>query len=466
MMLFRILAVAALSLALSSTAPLVAQSAPNDALAREIYKELIEINTTDTSAGSVTKAAEAMAVRLKAAGFPERDVQILGPDPRKGNLIARLRGSGKKRPLLLLAHLDVVEAKREDWSVDPFTFLEKDGFFYGRGTSDDKSMAAHFVANIIRLKRDGVTLDRDLILALTADEESGAFNGVEWLVQNHRELIDAEFAINEGGGGSMRKGKYLTNEVQASEKVYQDFRLEVKNAGGHSSLPIKDNAIYHLAVGLARLQAYEFPVALNEVTRTYFERSAAIESDPKVAADMRAVARPATDMAAAGRLSASLPYYNAQMRTTCVATLLEGGHAPNALPQLARANVNCRILPGVLPSLVRDTLIKVLADPAITVSFAGEATPSKPSPLRPDVMEVVESLTKQMYPGVVVVPVMSTGATDGLYLRNGEIPTYGIDGTFGDMEDVRAHGRDERMGVKQFYEGLEFQYRLIQALAR
>ncbi len=462
----RIAVLTLLAIAVGSGSPLGAQSGPNDALAREVYKELIEINTTDTPAGNVTKAAEAMAARLKAAGFADSDVRILGPDPRKGNLIARLKGSGKKRPILLLAHLDVVEAKREDWSVDPFTFLEKDGFFYGRGTSDDKGMAAHFVANLIRLKREGVTLDRDLILALTADEEGGRFNGVDWLVKNHRDLIDAEFAINEGGGGSMRKGKYLTNEVQASEKVYQDFRLEVKNAGGHSSLPVKDNAIYHLAAALARLQVHEFPVALNEVTRSYFERSAAVESDPKVAADMRAVAKPEADLAAAARLSALLPYYNSLIRTTCVATLLEGGHATNALPQLARANVNCRILPGAQPSVVKDTLIKVLADPVITVSFVDEARPSKPSPLRPDVMGVVESLTKQMYPGAVVVPVMSTGATDGLYLRNGEIPTYGIDGTFGDMEDVRAHGRDERMGVKQFYEGLEFQYRLITALAR
>jgi acetylornithine deacetylase/succinyl-diaminopimelate desuccinylase-like protein len=463
MVRFRSLAFAALA-AVAAISPLAAQSGPNDALAREIFRQLIEINTTDTPAGNVTTAAEAVATRLKAAGIT--DVQVLGPDPRKGNLIARLKGSGKKRPILLLAHLDVVEAKRTDWTVDPFTFLEKDGFFYGRGTSDDKSMAAQFVANVIRLKREGVTLDRDLILALTADEEVGNFNGVNWLVKNHRDLIDAEFAINEGGGGGMRKGKYLTNEVQASEKVYQDFRLEVKNAGGHSSLPVKDNAIYHLAAGLAHLQAYEFPVALNEVTRTYFERSAAVESDPKVAADMRAVAKPATDMAAAARLSALLPYYNAQMRTTCVATLLSAGHATNALPQLATANVNCRILPGVLPAIVKDTLVKVLADPAITVSFVGEATPSKPSPLRPEVMTVVESLTKEMYPGVVVVPVMSTGATDSLYLRNGEIPTYGVDGTFGDMEDVRAHGRDERIGVKQFYEGLEFQYRMITALAR
>jgi acetylornithine deacetylase/succinyl-diaminopimelate desuccinylase-like protein len=445
---------------------LAAQSGPHDARAREIFKELIEINTTDTPNGNVTKAADAVAARLKAAGFPAADVQVLGPDPRKGNLVARLHGTGARRPVLLLAHLDVVEAKREDWSFDPFTFLEKDGFFYGRGTSDDKSMAAQFVANLIRLKEEGARPDRDLILALTADEEGGTFNGVDWLVKNHRNLIDAEFAINEGGGGTMRGGKYLTNEVQASEKVFQDFRLEATNSGGHSSLPIKDNAIYHLSEGLARLAKFEFPVELNEVTRGYFERSATVQTDPKMAADMRAVARPTPDLAAAARLSASLPYYNAQMRTTCVATRLQGGHANNALPQMASANVNCRILPGVSPASVKDKLVEVLADPKISVAFVGDANPSKPSPLRPDVMGAVESLTKEMFPGVIVVPVMSTGATDGLYLRNGEIPTYGVDGTFGDMEDVRAHGRDERIGVKQFYEGLEFQYRLIKALAK
>src|SRR3989441_9914068 len=267
-----------------------AQSQPNDARARAIFKELIEINTTD-SVGNVTTAAEAMAARLRAAGFPAADMQVIGPDPRKGNLIARWSGTGTRRPLLLLAHLDVVEAKREDWSFDPFTFLEKDGFFYGRGTSDDKAMAAQFVANLIRLKQEGFTPDRDLILALTADEEGGRFNGVDWLVRNHKNLIDAEFAINEGGGGNMRRGKYLTNEGQASEKVYQDFRLEATNPGGHSSLPVKDNAISHLSAGLARLATFDFPVQLNEVTRAYFERSAAVESDPKVAADMRAVAR-------------------------------------------------------------------------------------------------------------------------------------------------------------------------------
>ncbi len=268
-----------------------AQTGPNDARAREIYKELVEINTTDTPAGNVTKAAEAVAARLKAAGFPAADIQILGPDPKKGNLVFRFRGTGARKPLLLLAHLDVVEAKREDWSIDPFTFVEKDGFFYGRGTSDDKAMASQFVANLIRLKEEGFKPDRDLILALTADEEGGDFNGAEWLVKNHKDLIDAEFAINEGGGGSMRKGKYLTNEVQASEKVYQDFHLEVTNPGGHSSLPVKDNAIYHLAAGLdAPVGQYTFPVELNEVTRAYFARTADVETDPKLAADMRAVA--------------------------------------------------------------------------------------------------------------------------------------------------------------------------------
>jgi len=453
-------------LAMLAAAALGAQSGPHDRLAREIYSELVEINTTDTPAGNVTRAADAVAARLKAAGFPAADVQVLGPDPRKGNLVARYHGTGARRPLLLLAHLDVVDAKREDWSFDPFTFLEKDGFFYGRGTSDDKAMAAQFVANLIRLKQEGFTPDRDLILALTADEEGGSFNGVEWLVRNHRNLIDAEFAINEGGGGNMRRGKYLTNEVQASEKVYQDFRLEVTNPGGHSSLPVKDNAISHLSAGLARLATFDFPVQLNEVTRAYFERSAAVESDPKVAADMRAVARSTPDLAAAARLSGSLPYWNSMMRTTCVATRLQGGHANNALPQMAGANVNCRILPGVSPASVKDKLVEVLADPKISVSYVGEATPSKPSPLRPDVMAVVESLTKEMFPGTIVVPVMSTGATDGLHLRNGEIQTYGVDGTFGDIDDVRAHGRDERVGVKQFFEGLEFQYRLIKALAK
>ena len=315
-----------------------------------------------------------MAARLKAAGFPAADVQVLGPDPRKGNLVARLRGTGARKPLLLLAHLDVVEAKREDWSFDPFTFLEKDGFFYGRGTSDDKAMAAQFVANLIRLKQEGFTPDRDLILALTADEEGGNFNGVDWLLKNHRDLIDAEFAINEGGGGTMRTGKYLINEVQASEKVYQDFRLEVTNAGGHSSLPVKDNAIYHLAGGLARLAAFEFPV---RAERGHAHLLRAIGGGRDRSEGRRRHARGGASRRPIPRRPRGCrrrsPYYNAMMRTTCVATLLEGGHATNALPQMARANVNCRILPGVSPASVKDKLVEVLADPKIAVAFVGEA---------------------------------------------------------------------------------------------
>jgi acetylornithine deacetylase/succinyl-diaminopimelate desuccinylase-like protein len=446
------------------TVLVAAQSGPADSRAREIYKQLIEINTTDTPAGNVTKAAEAMAERLKAAGFPAADVQVFGPDPRKHNLVARYRGTGARKPLLLVAHLDVVEAKRQDWSFDPFVFLEKDGFFYGRGTSDDKAMASILTANLIRLKQEGYRPDRDLILALTADEEGGNFNGVEWLVKNKRDLIDAELALNEGGSGQMQKGKYLVNQVQASEKVYQDFRVESRNPGGHSSRPIRDNAIYHLADALGRLEKFDFPVSLNEVTRTYFERMAAFESDPATAAAMRAVVAPTPSRQAITQLATS-SYYNALMRTTCVATILEGGHATNALPQLAAANVNCRILPGESPATIKTKLESVFADPKIAVTFVAEAKPSEASPLKPTVMGPIESVTRALWPGVVVVPVMSTGATDGLYLRNAGIPTYGIEGIFYETDDNRAHGKDERVGVKQYFEGLEFQYRLIKALS-
>lgn len=452
-------------LMLAASAVLSAQTGTHEARAREIFKQLVEINTTD-SVGSTTAAAEAMAARFKAAGFPDADVRVLGPNPRKGNLVVRYRGTGAKRPLLLLAHLDVVEANREDWSFDPFTLTEKDGYLYGRGTADDKTMAAVFVTNLLRLKAEGFVPSRDVILALTADEEGGTANGVQWLLANQRDLIDAEFAINEGGGGVMRKGKYLTNEVQAAEKVYQNVRLEVHNTGGHSSLPIKDNAIYRLSAGLSRIAAFDFPVQMSEITRTYFERSAPAQTDAQTRADMLAVSRTPVDPEAAARLSAQSPYFNAQMRTTCVATKLEGGHALNALPQLAAANVNCRILPGVPSAEVLATLTKVVADPAITLTLVDEATPSKPAALRGDVMTAVEAIVSSMFPGVPVVPTMSTGATDGLHLRNAGIPTFGVDGLFDDIDDVRAHGRDERVGIKQFNEDLEFQYRLITALAK
>jgi acetylornithine deacetylase/succinyl-diaminopimelate desuccinylase-like protein len=444
---------------------LVAQTGSHEARAKEIFKQLVEINTTH-SVGSTTQAAEAMAARFKASGFADADVRVLGPSAKKGNLVVRYRGSGAKRPMILMAHLDVVEARREDWSFDPFVLTEKDGYFYGRGTADDKTMAAVFVANLLRLKSEGYTPSRDIILLLTADEEGGPENGIQWLLANHRSLIDAEFAINEGGGGVMRKGKYVTNEVQAAEKVYQDLRFEVHNSGGHSSMPVKDNAIYRLSAALSRLAAHDFPVQLNDITRAYFTRAAPAQLDAQTRTDMLAVAREPMDTAAAARLSAGSAYFNSLLRTTCVATRLDGGHAPNALPQLATANVNCRILPGVSVSSVVAELTKVVADPGIQISLVDEATPSKPAVLRDDVMKATEAIVASMFPGVPVVPVMSTGATDGLYMRNAGIPTFGVDGLFDDIDDVRAHGRDERVGIKQFNEDLEFQYRLITTLSK
>jgi acetylornithine deacetylase/succinyl-diaminopimelate desuccinylase-like protein len=434
----------------------------NNELAREIYKQLIEINTTD-SVGSTTIAAQAMADRLKAAGFPEADVQVIGPNPRKENLVARYRGTGQRKPLLLIAHLDVVEAPRQDWSVDPFKFVEREGYFWGRGTTDDKAMAAVWIASLIRLRQEHYVPDRDLIVALTADEESGDYNGVQWLLANHRELIDAEYALNEGGESQMKDGKYVLNGLQLSEKVYQSFRLEVRSPGGHSSRPLKDNAIYHLAEGLARLSKFEFPARMNEATIEYYKRMSALV-DGSLASDMRAVSKVSPDRGAMNRLSKS-PRDNALLRTTCVATRLEGGHADNALPQMARAVVNCRILPGESPAEVRSTLIRVIADSKISVSAIEDAAASEPSPLKPEIMTAVEHATTVMWPGVPVVPVMSTGATDGLYLRNAGIPTYGVSGFFERVDDTRAHGRDERLGVKQFYEGREFLYRLVKALS-
>jgi acetylornithine deacetylase/succinyl-diaminopimelate desuccinylase-like protein len=432
-----------------------------DALAREIFEELIEINTTD-SAGDNTRAAEAMARRLRDAGFPESDVRVLGPHPRKGNLVARLRGSGKRAPVLLLAHIDVVEALPSDWSFDPFTFLEQEGYFYGRGTSDDKGMAAIWIANLIHMKREGFLPDRDLIVALTADEEGGRFNGVQWLLEHHRDLIDAAYCLNEGGGGQLKDGKKLSNSVQLSEKLFQSFSLEATNPGGHSSRPRKDNAIYQLSSALVAISEYEFPVELDEITSAYFEKMSALDGGES-SRDMLGVARSA-DPGAAARLSTS-PYYNAVLRTTCVATQLQGGHAENALPQTARATVNCRIFPGSDPKDIQRTLEGVIADEAVRLAPLSPANPSLPSPLLPEVMGAIERITEEMWPGVPVVPTMSTGATDGLYLRNAGIATYGVSGIFGDVDDARAHGKDERVLVASFYEGREFLYRLMTALS-
>lgn len=452
-----------LTLLLLLATPLAAAPPPMDdatrQLVRDIYKQLIEINTTD-SVGNTTTAAEAMAARLRAAGFPAKDVQVLAPDPRKGNLVARLRGSTGAKPVLLLAHLDVVEAKREDWTIDPFTFTEKDGYFYGRGTSDDKAMAAIFVANLIRYKQEGFVPKRDIILALTADEETGNFNGVQWLLKQHRDRIDAAFAINEGGGGRLEDGRHVYNGVSASEKMYIAFSLVTHNKGGHSSVPRKDNAIYDLARGLVRLEDFTFPVHLNEVTRAYFERMSKIE-EGQTAADMAAVAT--GDAAAAARLSET-PVYNALLRTTCVATRLEGGHADNALPQTARATVNCRVLPDETGDSVHDVLIKVLNDPGIEVTWLDKARPSPPSPLSAAVMGPIESVTNEFWPGIPVLPLMSTGASDSLYLRNAGIPSYGVSGLFSELTDSRAHGRDERVAVPEFYDSAQFLYVLVKRL--
>jgi acetylornithine deacetylase/succinyl-diaminopimelate desuccinylase-like protein len=451
---------------LVSLAPAAAQEpTAHDRAARVLLEELVDINTTDSS-GSTTTAAEAMAARLKAAGFPDADVEVVGPNPRKGNLVARLRGHGPGRPILLLAHLDVVEARKEDWSadIDPFTFLERDGYFYGRGTSDDKAQAAIWIATLIRLKEEGFVPARDLVVALTADEEGGTSNGVAWLLQNHRPAIDAEYCLNEGGGGEMKGGRHVANVVEAAQKVYHSVSLEVRNPGGHSSLPRKDNAIYRLAAGLTRLAEWEFPVQLNEVTRGYFAALASTETG-QAAVDMRAVAQAVPDPAAAKRLADGSPHYNAMMRTTCVPTLLQGGHAENALPQLARAVVNCRLLPGADPREVDATLERVLADDGIAINATSQRAPSLPSPLRADVMAAVERHTKEMWPGVVVLPTMATGATDGRYLRDAGIPTYGVDGIFTDVDDARAHGKDERVGAREFYEGREFLYRLVKSLS-
>ena len=435
-------------------------------LALDIYKELIEIDTV-TETGDTARAAEAMAARLCTAGFAGSDVQVFAPAPRKGNLVARLRGNGALKPILLLAHLDVVPARREDWSVDPFKLIEKDGYFYARGSIDDKFMAAAFVETLVRYKQEGYTPDRDIIIALETDEEilDRDALGIQWLLKNHRELIDAEFALNEGGSVGLKGGKPIRNTVQISEKVSLSYKLEVSNRGGHSSLPTKDNAIYHLADGLVRLSKFIFPLHLNATTRAYFERIAEFEGD-QTAADIRSVISGHPDPASLSlvRLSAN-PAYNAQLRTTCVATMLEGGHAYNALPQVARAIINCRIMPGELVDEVKATLVQVLADDQISVTQISEPVLSAPSALQDEVMGAIEKVSAEFWPGTPIVPTMSTGATDGSYLRNAGIPTYGHSGLASDVDDVRVHGRDERVLVKSVFDGQEYLYRLIKVLS-
>ena len=442
--------------------PLCAQPAPQ--LAREIFKQLIEINTTD-SVGDNTRAAEAMAARFRAAGYPESDLHVAGPVPRKGNLVIRLHGTGTARPILFLGHLDVVEARRADWSFDPFQFREQDGYFYGRGAEDMKAADAILVATFLRMKQEGFRPSRDLILALTSDEETGPANGVDWLIKNHQDWIDAEFCVNsDGGGGVLKNGRRLYVAIEAAEKVFVTFKLETTNPGGHSSLPTKNNAIYHLAEGLARLARFDFPVRLFDVTRANFERMAPIYGG-QVGADMKTVIQNPNDNAAVARLSAS-PLYNAWLRTTCVATMLSGGHAENALPQSATAVVNCRMLPVDKQQDVQHTLETVLADPKIRVSVMTPAAAAPYVPLKSQVLSAVTAAAGKSWPGLPVIPKMETGASDAVHLNASGIPTYGVSGIFEDEDDVRAHGRDERILVKSFDEAIGFMYQVAIALAK
>ena len=436
---------------------------PNQELARSIFKELIEINTTH-SIGNTTVAALAMRKRFLDAGFSENDIQITGPEIRNRNIILRYHGKGKRPPLLLLSHLDVVEAKRSDWTMDPFKLTEKDGFFYGRGTSDIKDGSAILVANFIRLKKEGFVPDRDLILALTAGEEGGVYDGVEWLVKNRRSLIDAAFCINmDAGDPQLKNGKKIARTVQLSEKSVLDLELEVKNPGGHGSLPVKNNAIYRLAGGLEKMQAYDFPVQMSEITQSYFLKMSSFENG-QLAEDMKSIAQNSTDPQVISRLAVS-PYYNALMRTTCVATMLEAGHAINALPQSAKAFVNCRILPGNTNHQIVKQLNELLNDSQIVIKVIGDTAANPPSPSDPEMMKTVEQVTQKIWPGVPVIAVMDVGASDGIYLRSAGIQTYGISGVFIDEDDNRAHGKDERIGVKEFYEGVEYEYALIKAFS-
>jgi acetylornithine deacetylase/succinyl-diaminopimelate desuccinylase-like protein len=437
---------------------------PHQQMAKDFLKELIEIDTTH-STGDATRAAQAMADRLLAAGFPEEDVQILVKVETKGNLVARFRGKDNGlKPLVLLAHIDVVEANPDDWELPPFSFIEKEGYYHGRGTTDDKDEAAIHIANLIRLKQEGYVPNRDIIVALTADEEGGPHNGALWLTSEHRDLIDAEYALNEGGGGAIKNGRHISNAVQASEKIYQTFILEFTNSGGHSSLPVKDNAIYHLSDALTKIRDYDFPVILNDVTRSYFERSAELEEGELKNAMLGVLQTPADS--AAITFFADTPFYNSRLRTTCVATRLDAGHRDNALPQRARATVNCRILPTESVDGVEQTLKSIIADEELTISRVNQAVLSEPSPLTAEILGVMESITESMWPGVPVIPTMSTGATDGMYFRNAGIPVYGISGLFNDIDDNRAHGQNERIEIKSYFEGQEFLYRLTKGLTQ
>ncbi len=466
----RLLRVLSIALAMGATqAQAAAQADPSEPAFRALYKELVEINTT-RSVGSCTRAANAMRERMVAAGLPAADAEVLAPAerPEDGALIALLRGrDARLKPLLLLAHIDVVEANRADWQRDPFTLVEENGWFYARGVSDDKAMAAVFTDNLIRYRQQGYVPRRGIKLALTCGEETASeFNSVDWLLHNHPQALDAQFALNEGAGGELDgNGQPLALQVQAGEKVYQDFTLGLTDAGGHSSRPKKQNPITRLAAALARLGAYQFPIAVNAATRSYFEAQARLVA-PAVAADMRAVLADPPDQAAAARLWDINPSWNGVLRTTCVATMINGGHAPNALPQQVSANVNCRILPGVPVAAVQATLAEVLADPGITLQPVGEiGSSTTPPALTAAILDPIGKVAAGIWPGVAIVPTMTTGATDGRYLNAAGIPTYGVSGLFHDAEGSHAHGLDERIRVQSLLDGRRFLYALVKRYA-
>jgi acetylornithine deacetylase/succinyl-diaminopimelate desuccinylase-like protein len=470
--------IAACLIYVALTSSLFAQSdqlpAADRALARDIFQQLIEINTTD-SIGSTTVAADAMRKRLLDAGFAEADVVVMGPNDRKGNMVARYRGrpGSTLKPVLIIGHIDVVEAKRSDWTTDPFQFVEKDRYFYGRGTQDMKDSDAAVVESFIRMKREGFVPDRDIILALTADEEGGKSNGVDWLLKNHRELVDAAFALNpDAGGPLLEKGKAVLMGVEATEKLYADYRVSATNPGGHSSVPRPDNAIYQVADALGRLEKAQFPLETNEVTRAYFASSAKTK-DGQLAVDLKAVSGAVPNAEAAQRLSKDA-IYNSLLHTTCVATMMSAGHAPNALPGSAVANVNCRIFPGHSQEEIRQELVRIFADPTLKVQYVdnsgdvfekgSDRKSMAPPPLDPVVFRPLDAVVKAMWPGIPVIPEMETGASDSVYTMNVGIPSYGFSGMGLDRDDVRAHGRDERIRAVDFYTGVEFEYLYLKAL--
>jgi acetylornithine deacetylase/succinyl-diaminopimelate desuccinylase-like protein len=442
-------------------------------LARAVFQQLIETDTTH-STGSTTKAAELVRARLLEAGFSAADMEIVGPKPERMNLVVRYKGSGSSsKPVLVIGHLDVVEAKASDWTLPPFVLTERGGYFYGRGTQDMKDADAAFVTSFVLLRKAGYVPKRDIILALTADEEGGGDNGVDWLLKNKRELVEAAFVLNPDAGGLvLRDGKPVEMELEATEKVYADFELTATNPGGHSSRPTPDNAIYEIADALGRLERNPFPVELNEVTRAYLLQQMRHESAEKIKEIDELLSTPMNQQAAA-KLSQD-PGYNAVLHTTCVATMLEGGHAPNALPGSAGANVNCRILPGHSPEEIRQRLVAVVDDVRVKVQYKDEGgalfdhAPEKaaivPPPLRPDVMKPLQTVTAQMFPGIRIVPEMESGASDSIYTMAAGLPSYGFSGMGIDENDDRAHGRDERIRVESFYNGVEFTRRVVVAL--